>query len=90
MNPKILIKSIAAIFSLLAIVITTAFSVQRSTPLATVSLAWDASTDPTRVGYNVYYGTSSGNYTKFCVNRNQSYGNCQQSRVGYYLFLCGD
>jgi hypothetical protein len=30
---------------------------------AQVTLAWDASTDPTIVGYNVYYGQSSGTYT---------------------------
>jgi hypothetical protein len=28
-----------------------------------VSLAWNQSTDPTVVGYNVYYGGASGNYT---------------------------
>jgi hypothetical protein len=29
----------------------------------TVLLSWDASPDPSVVGYNVYYGTGSGNYT---------------------------
>jgi len=28
-----------------------------------VTLAWNQSTDPTVVGYNVYYGGASGNYT---------------------------
>src|SRR6202030_2425953 len=28
-----------------------------------VSLAWDVDTDPSVVGYNVNYGTSSGSYT---------------------------
>ncbi len=28
-----------------------------------VTLAWNASTDPTVVGYNIYYGGASGNYT---------------------------
>ena len=28
-----------------------------------VTLAWNASTDPTVVGYNIYYGGGSGNYT---------------------------
>jgi hypothetical protein len=30
---------------------------------ANVTLAWDASPDPTVVGYRVYYGGASGNYT---------------------------
>lgn len=30
---------------------------------ANVTLAWDQSTDPTVVGYHLYYGTSSGVYT---------------------------
>jgi len=29
-----------------------------------VSLAWDTDTDPSVVGYNVNYGTSSGSYTQ--------------------------
>src|SRR6267154_2116552 len=29
-----------------------------------VSLAWDVDTDPSVVGYNVNYGTSSGSYTQ--------------------------
>ena len=28
-----------------------------------VTLAWNPSTDPTVVGYNLYYGGASGNYT---------------------------
>ena len=28
-----------------------------------VTLAWNPSTDPTVVGYNIYYGGASGNYT---------------------------
>ncbi len=28
-----------------------------------MTLGWQASTDPNVVGYNIYYGTSSGNYT---------------------------
>jgi len=28
-----------------------------------ITLAWDASTDPTIVGYNVYYGSTSREYT---------------------------
>ncbi|MGZ4972118.1 MAG: hypothetical protein ACXWDN_05110, partial [Limisphaerales bacterium] len=28
-----------------------------------VNLAWDASSDPTVVGYSVYYGPGPGNYT---------------------------
>jgi Fibronectin type III domain len=37
------------------------------TPMAwadqAITLAWDASTDPAVMGYVVYYGTASGNYT---------------------------
>lgn len=32
-------------------------------PGQSVTLAWNPSTDPTVVGYNVYYGGASGNYT---------------------------
>src|SRR6516162_6811506 len=32
-------------------------------PNPAVMLAWDASTDPDVTGYNVYYGSSSRNYT---------------------------
>ena len=33
-----------------------------------VTLAWDASTDPTVAGYNIYYGGASGSYTnKICA-----------------------
>jgi len=31
--------------------------------LQSVTLAWDPSTDSSVVGYNVYYGSASGNYT---------------------------
>ncbi|MCO5052448.1 MAG: Ig-like domain-containing protein [Verrucomicrobiae bacterium] len=34
-------------------------------PAADVTLAWDASPDATVVGYRVYYGSVSGNYTNF-------------------------
>lgn len=33
-------------------------------PPQQVTLAWDLSFDPTVVGYNLYYGTNSGQYTK--------------------------
>jgi hypothetical protein len=29
-----------------------------------VTLAWDVDSDPTIVGYRLYYGTSSGSYTQ--------------------------
>ncbi len=35
----------------------------RSQAVSSVTLAWDASTDPTVVGYNIYYGTASRTYT---------------------------
>src|SRR5208282_1669728 len=31
--------------------------------IQSVTLAWNPSTDPTVVGYNIYYGGASGNYT---------------------------
>ena len=34
-----------------------------ATLAATVPLAWDAGPDPTTVGYNLYYGVTSGHYT---------------------------
>jgi hypothetical protein len=34
-----------------------------NTRAASVELGWDASSDTTIVGYNVYYGTASGDYT---------------------------
>lgn len=38
----------------------------------TISLAWDPSPDPTVIGYNVYYGTVSGNYTNIVSAGNSS------------------
>jgi len=54
------------------VILLMSFLVSAATVLATVpggqagqavALAWDASTDPTVTGYNVYYGTESGTYT---------------------------
>jgi hypothetical protein len=39
------------------------FSPGTSAAPSTVTLAWDASTDSTVMGYNVYYGVASQNYT---------------------------
>src|SRR5213083_415818 len=33
--------------------------------VGSVSLAWDKTTDPAAVNYNLYSGTSSGNYTTY-------------------------
>ena len=30
---------------------------------AEVTLAWDANTEPDLAGYNIYYGTASGDYS---------------------------
>ena len=64
-------KLVSLVFSafpskLLHIILLTAF-LYLSLPLpdvhsAQVTLAWDASTDPSVVGYKVYYGTSSRSY----------------------------
>ncbi len=54
---RFLINSVGAAFILLA---TLSYA---QTPLASVSLAWNPSSDPGTVGYKLYYGTSSGNYT---------------------------
>src|SRR5208283_3115362 len=41
------------------------FPVMQLSAFATgsVTLAWNASTDPSVAGYNIYYGGTSGNYT---------------------------
>jgi hypothetical protein len=51
-------KKFYNLFILLALVI----SLNHSTA-ASVSLAWTPSSDTNVTGYNIYYGTSSGNYT---------------------------
>lgn len=40
-----------------------AFCCQQTLPAASVSLAWDANTEPWVTGYKVYWGTNSGAYT---------------------------
>jgi hypothetical protein len=45
---------------LIGVFLTTAWVVYAT---GSVTLAWNASTDPTVVGYNIYYGGASGNYT---------------------------
>jgi hypothetical protein len=60
---EVFIRSRRAILS--SILFSVLFAVMQLSAFATrsVTLAWDASTDPSVVGYNVYYGGASGAYT---------------------------
>ena len=47
-------------------------ALEASLSAATVTLAWTPSTDTNVVGYNVYYGTASGDYTNLVSTANTS------------------
>jgi len=54
---------VRAKFTPFAVLLGILFSSALPSIAANVNLAWDASPDPTVVGYRVYYGGASGNYT---------------------------
>jgi len=53
-----------------------------------VSLAWNTSTDPSVVGYNVNYGTSSGSYTPDPQCRFHRFGHHLQPGRRSHLLFC--
>ncbi len=54
---------IAGLAVLVALPASAQLTVSRTNVTAGVTLAWDVSTDPTVVSYNIYTGTASGTYT---------------------------
>jgi hypothetical protein len=52
-----------------------------------VTLAWDLDTDPTVVGYRLYYGTSSGTYTQRSDVANTTTATISNLAVGYTYFF---
>ena len=52
-----------------------------------VTLAWDVDTDPTVVGYRLYYGTSSGSYTQSSDVENRTTATISDLAVGYTYFF---
>ncbi len=63
------------------------FALIPAAPAADVTLAWDASPDTTVVGYRVYYGSVSGNYTNFIQVGNVTTATVTNLRAGnrYYF-----
>ena len=59
---------------------------QAQTPQS-VTLAWDPSPDPTVVGYLVYYGNSSGNYTQSFDVGNATTATVSNLTAGQYFFV---
>jgi len=57
-SSRVLQKVVACSIAMLIICV-----VSTPSPAASVTLGWDPSTDPDVVGYNVYYGPSTHNYT---------------------------
>ncbi|HXB60115.1 MAG TPA: fibronectin type III domain-containing protein [Candidatus Acidoferrales bacterium] len=49
---------------ILTVVVSSPFAVAATNQTASVTLAWTPSVSPSIAGYDVYYGTSSGNYTE--------------------------
>lgn len=62
-------KKLVTVLGLLAIIIITAFAIDRTpTPPASVTLAWDKSTGTNIIAtYRVYYGVASATYTNTVV-----------------------
>jgi len=52
-----------------------------------VTLAWDLDTDPTVVGYRLYYGTSSGSYTQRSDVANTTTATISNLAVGFTYFF---
>ena len=52
-----------------------------------VTLAWDVDSDPTVVGYRLYYGTSSGSYTQNTDVRNGTTVTITNLVVGFTYFF---
>jgi fibronectin type 3 domain-containing protein len=50
-------------FTVLAVLLVTLILKSFTASAANVTLAWDASPDPSVTGYRVYYGGASGTYT---------------------------
>ena len=58
-------KRLWRLLLLLPLLLVSGLSQQSASPpgFASVTFAWDASTDPSAIGYRLYWGGSSGNYT---------------------------
>jgi len=67
------------------------FAVTQLSVFATgsVTLAWNACTDPNVAGYNVYYGGASGAYTnEICAGKRNQCNHFRPGR-GSHLLFCG-
>jgi hypothetical protein len=60
-------------------------------PAATVSIGWSQSSDTNVIGYNIYYGTTSGNYTSKVTAGNVSAVTISNLTAGAtYYFVATD
>jgi hypothetical protein len=86
-----LIKRIALVLTLdLAPLAAEAGLQTAPSPPAAVTLQWDSSTDPTITNYNVYIGTSSGDYTQVIAAGNTNQITIPIMRGVTYYFAATD
>lgn len=82
-NP--LFRWMVAITGIVSILLATISFAQASAP--GVSLSWNPSSDPNTVGYKLYYGTSSGNYTGSVTVGNETTAPMPNLQVGTTYFF---